>query len=201
MNNQQYLNYIEECLSLLAIRIDGRAKLNVLDLNTYAENFYCEIINLIFGYNVKNANIQQHNNSGYDLIDSEQRIIIQVTSNSRKDKLKNTVELVDRQQYRGYTLVMLYIGGRKCKCDNQIQKEYLQDIWTWHKEELLNKISSKGIEEQKNIYLCFRNYFDKGDGDLALDVISKEIEIKTIDEIDDNYYFDMQIELIILKKI
>ncbi len=165
--------------------------MNVLDLNTYAESFYCEIINLIFGYNVKNANIQQHNNSGYDLIDSEQRIIIQVTSNTGKSKVKNTVELVDKQQYSGYTLVMLYIGGRKYKCDNQIQKEYLKDIRTWYKEDILSKINSKGIEEQKNIYLCFKNYFDKGDGNLALDVISKEIEIRGIDEIDDNYYFDM----------
>ena len=191
MNSQEYIGYIEMCLSILATRIDCRAKLNVLDLNIYAETFYAEIINLVFGYNVKNANIEKHNNAGYDLIDSEQRIVIQVTSNTKKDKVQKTIESLDIQQYAGYKLVMLYIGNGKCENSKSNISKHIKPICTWDKEFLLKAISAKRIEEQKKIYQCFKKYFDRGDGSLAVDIVSRELEIETLSDIDEDYYFDV----------
>ena len=40
MNRSSYFNYIEEKLNFIVFRIKERGKLNILDLNIYAENFF-----------------------------------------------------------------------------------------------------------------------------------------------------------------
>ena len=59
MNRQNYFNFIEDKLCTLAYRIKMRGGLNVLDLNLHSENFYRDFFNLLFGWKLKNLNIDK----------------------------------------------------------------------------------------------------------------------------------------------
>ena len=51
MNNEIYMDFIEERLYVLKHRIILRSELNILNLNLRAEDFYRELFNAIYGYN------------------------------------------------------------------------------------------------------------------------------------------------------
>ncbi len=103
MNSQEYIGYIEMCLSILATRIDCRAKLNVLDLNIYAETFYAEIINLVFGYNVKNAKetFQQDDWPYYLWLRNQQ------ANNEPETRIKNGKSYLETNVFYHYTFKKL----------------------------------------------------------------------------------------------
>ena len=70
MNNEIYMDFIEERLYVLKHRIILRSELNILNLNLRAEDFYRELFNAIYGYNLINANVLEQNASSIDLIDT-----------------------------------------------------------------------------------------------------------------------------------
>lgn len=92
MNRQLYFNYIEENLNYLALRVESRVKVNILDLNLHSEGFYCALINLLYGYNVSNMNATKQNIEGIDLKDDINKIIVQVSSTATKQKIESSLE-------------------------------------------------------------------------------------------------------------
>jgi hypothetical protein len=84
MNRQQYFNFIEEKLNLLAFRIERRGGLNILDLNLHSENFYLYFLNLLFGWKLQNLNAVKKNAAGIDLVNVKG---IQFVASILKDKL------------------------------------------------------------------------------------------------------------------
>ncbi len=68
MNRSIYYNYIDEKLNTLAVRIEQRGKLNVLDLHLQSETFYLYFFNLLFGWQLKNLNAVKHNVEAIDLL-------------------------------------------------------------------------------------------------------------------------------------
>lgn len=53
MNNGIYLDYIIRYLSILQITVIEKSKINILDTNLYAEDFYRDLFNLVYGLNLK----------------------------------------------------------------------------------------------------------------------------------------------------
>lgn len=104
-------NYIEEKLNILAFRIKQRGKLNLLELNLHAEFFFAELLNIIFGWELKNLNIQNHNVEAIDLIDNENKIIIQVSATATKRKIEYSLKRESLSQYTEYMFKFLYIAG------------------------------------------------------------------------------------------
>ena len=58
MERVGFFNTIEEKLNFLSFRIEQRGKINLLDFNSHSENFFADLINLIFDYKLKNLNAQ-----------------------------------------------------------------------------------------------------------------------------------------------
>ena len=50
MERVGFFNTIEEKLNFLSFRIEQRGKINLLDFNIHSENFFADLINLIFDY-------------------------------------------------------------------------------------------------------------------------------------------------------
>lgn len=91
MNRSYYFNYIEEKLNTLAVRIKKRGKLNLLDLNIFSETFFADMLNIVFGFQLKNLNIIEQNVEGIDLIDEKNKIVAQVSSTCTKQKTENRI--------------------------------------------------------------------------------------------------------------
>lgn len=87
-----YQEKIIKALSWLKTEVDYHNSLSLTDINHAAEDFYCGLLNLVYGYNLKNINITEQNAAAIDLGDEQKKIAIQVTSTSTLAKTKYTVE-------------------------------------------------------------------------------------------------------------
>jgi hypothetical protein len=50
-------------LSILSKKIEPSNSINLNDINIHSENFFRDFLNLLYGYNLKNINITDHNAS------------------------------------------------------------------------------------------------------------------------------------------
>jgi len=109
MNRQQYFNFIEYKLSQLAFRIEMRGGLNLLDQNIHAESFYLHLFNLLFGWELQNLNVVKKNAAGIDLVDTTNKIIVQVSATATKQKIESALSK-DLSNYKGYAFKFISIS-------------------------------------------------------------------------------------------
>lgn len=112
MNRQRYYNDISERLEILSNRIKINGKLNVLDLNIHAETFYRDLLNYTYGYKLESANVSSANTAAIDLIDSENKLVIQVSSTATKQKIEKTLSNEKTTEYaaENYNIKFLFIA-------------------------------------------------------------------------------------------
>lgn len=110
MSRAADFNYIEEKLSTLSYRIKMRGKINLLDLNIYSEPFFADMLNLIFGWNLKNYNLERQNSEGIDLLDKDNKIVIQVSSTVSKQKIEDSLKKSIIKMYSDYTFKFVAIS-------------------------------------------------------------------------------------------
>lgn len=153
MNRSRYFNYIEEKLNLLGQRIHARGKLNILDLNIQAEVFYMFLFNHIYGYSLKNANESKSNYAAIDLIDTTNKIVIQVSATASFSKIQSslTEDLVS-YQFKFISLVKdaSSLKTKVFDIPNTLAftpKDDIYDIPT-----ILQDILYLDIDKQKNLY-------------------------------------------------
>lgn len=110
MNRTRYYNYIEEKLNFLAYRIEKRGKINLLDLNIYSETFFAELFNILYDYNLVNLNCIKQNAEGIDLVDTKNKIIIQVSATCTKEKIENSLNKGIYLFYKDYNFKFISIS-------------------------------------------------------------------------------------------
>lgn len=156
MTRQVYFNFIEEKLSLLATRIEIRGGLNLLDLNLHSENFYLHFFNLLFGWDLKNLNTIQQNAAGVDLVDTSNKIIVQVSATATKRKIEAALAK-DLSKYNGYVFKFISISKeakdlRSKTFSNPHNLTFLPNKDIFDIASLLILISTMKIDQQKVVY-------------------------------------------------
>ncbi len=101
LQRQTYINDIVNRLSGLAYNVELRGLLNLLDLHVISEDFYVGLLNLIYGWKLRNANSLQQNIPGIDLVDESNHILVQVTGTSTKRKIDHSLKEIS-EKYTGY---------------------------------------------------------------------------------------------------
>ncbi len=109
MNRSVYFNFIEEKLCYLAYRLEIRGGLNILDLHVHSENFYLHFCNLIFGWELENLNVMDPNAEAIDLVDTKNKIIVQVSATATKQKIESALGK-DLSTYTGYSIKFIFIA-------------------------------------------------------------------------------------------
>ncbi|MFZ3073811.1 MAG: ABC-three component system protein [Minisyncoccales bacterium] len=122
MNESKYYNYIDERLSTLAVQIDSNGKLNVLYLNNHAEQFYRELFNKIFDWNLKNLNIVKQNVEAIDLCCDEKGIIIQVSATCTKEKIESALmqNIIEEYKKKNYCFKFISISKDASKLRKKV---------------------------------------------------------------------------------
>ena len=110
MNRTRYYNYIEEKLNFLAYRIEKRGKINLLDLNIHSETFFAELFNILYDYNLVNLNYIKQNTEGIDLVDTKNKIIIQISATCTKEKIENSLNKGIYLFYKDYNFKFISIS-------------------------------------------------------------------------------------------
>lgn len=108
MTRQDCFNFIEERLTWLAMRLEVRGGLNILDLHIHSEDFYPRLLNLIFGWNLVNLNASVQNAAGIDLVDGHGRMVAQVSATGTKQKI-NSALAKDLAAYKGHAFKFVCI--------------------------------------------------------------------------------------------
>ena len=68
------------------------------------------ILNLVYGVNLVNINNRVRNSAAIDLVDTENRIAVQVTSTSTGDKVKHTINEFVKGNVARIMIDYLYIS-------------------------------------------------------------------------------------------
>jgi hypothetical protein len=85
-NRQRYITVIGRRLAYLKAEVQSFSTLNLLDINVHAENFYRDFFNLL-GWSFDNTNYYSNNYAHIDLIDTTNKLAIQVTSQNNNEKI------------------------------------------------------------------------------------------------------------------
>lgn len=90
------LDKIKSIITDIFTQISLNKLSNCHDLNVLAENVFMYVLNDCFDYHLQNANILNNvpNQVGFDLIDTKNKIIIQVTSSDTIEKYSETIKKV-----------------------------------------------------------------------------------------------------------
>lgn len=187
MNRTPYFDYIEEKLNLLALRINARGKLNILNLHVHSENFYLHFFNDLFGWKLENLNKSQQNVEAIDLIDHTNKFIIQISATKTKAKIESALSKNILKKYPAYRFKFISISKdatdlRKLSFSNIHNLAFVPENDIYDTASILNQIISLAVEKQKQVYQFVKqelgNEIDvvKLDSNLAsvINILSKE---------------------------
>lgn len=91
--------------------------INHQDINVDSEDFIMLLLNYLFDWNLVNANTIKRNYPGIDLIDEDNKIAIQVTSDYSSAKINHTLNLpiMKKLAEENYKLEFCFIGSDNLK--------------------------------------------------------------------------------------
>jgi hypothetical protein len=143
-------------LCILKYVIKARGKHAQYDINTTAENFVCTLLNLVYSFELKNANHLKLNFPAVDLVDETNRVCVQVTSQRGRSKVKKTVKtFIKKELYEDYErLIVLVLGDKtssKGAIDTKDKFEFNAGRDVIDIDDLLREIETKPPEELEEI--------------------------------------------------
>ncbi|MDR9807960.1 SMEK domain-containing protein [Rhizobium hidalgonense] len=141
---QQAIDY----LAWLKSRVELRNSIRLMDINIMAEDFFCGLLNLVYGYSLVNINIEERDTAAIDLGDEDAKIAIQVTSTKDFKKIKETFQSFMKHGLHSQydRLVVLNIREKsthrvkKIGSDGGFQMDTELDVWDTN--DIVKKIRS-----------------------------------------------------------
>ena len=129
MDRKKSISDIMEKLYLFSNFVKKESKQVLSDINVHAENFYRDLLNILFKYELENESFKTQNSRVIDLLDDINGIAVQVTLDTGIDKIKETViGFMEEKQYEQYELKILIIGNKKKYKVNKVKSE----AYTFH---------------------------------------------------------------------
>ncbi|HDZ5083137.1 TPA: SMEK domain-containing protein, partial [Campylobacter jejuni] len=160
---------IIQWFSELSSKIKLSNKLNLTDINICCENDFSQILNNIYNWKLYNINKQCKNAEAIDLIDNENRIAIQITSNTSTKKIKNTIDKFKKTKFSNYEFYMFYLtddlpnNTKKNISQNNIKSlcflDLIQELHfnSLKAKKFITEITEKTIIEKFKNYLKYPN--------------------------------------------
>lgn len=190
---QQYINYISSKLGALFYEIKARGKLNLLELNIYSEDFFADLLNLIYGYSLTNLNRIKANSGGVDLIDTTNRIVMQVSATGSKSKIEHSLSRTELQQYAGFHFVFVLLSEeekslRKKSYNNPYGLCFDPSIDIYDFSSILKKIESLSTDDVRIVYDFIRKELESDisipqiDTNLAMIINALSVENLSVDQ-------------------
>lgn len=108
-----FIGQLIDELTAVSQQVKSRAGLQLFDLNRYLEDFFKEILNIVYGYKLKNLNEDRTNNPGLDLGDEVAKVAYQVTSTKSSEKINRTLEKAASQIREFPTIFVLILQDKQ----------------------------------------------------------------------------------------
>lgn len=111
LSREKLFQSIKERLEILAFSISNSGPLNLNNGAVLAENFYRDLLNLIYGWQLGNANFGDQNAADIDLADPDRHIFIQVTARNDRKKISDTLDsFYKKPENAGRRLSFIFIS-------------------------------------------------------------------------------------------
>ena len=158
-----------------------QASCNLLSMSVVSETLFANLLNSLFGWNLKNANLTELNTAGFDLIDDNEKIIIQVTCDTSSKKMSDTIgsSAIKQLAAEGYRLIILFVGDqnkavkkRAPQGSSEIGFDSNRDCFL--SEDLAVQFMSKSLEGQNSIIELLSKELGI-DGDRRAPINSREL--------------------------
>lgn len=187
LNKEVYLKEVAGSLALLSKEVTILNAVNLYDINIVAEDFFPGLLNLIYKYELKNANYLEKNAPAIDLFDRINRIAVQVTSDNSSKKINHTIEEFNKNEsYKIYDRLIILVLTQKKRyatefnTDGKFVFDKAKDIWDV--EDLMKDIRKLDTDQIKEISsylskeLCDKYYEVKSTQASEIDTIIDLIE-------------------------
>jgi hypothetical protein len=139
MRRQDLIDQVIDYLAYVKAKVEISNAVRLTDINIHAEDFYCGLLNLVYGYSLVNINIDNRDAVSIDLGDTTPgvRLAIQVTSTDTFKKVRDTFSsFIAKELHRQYDrLVILNIRTKlshrtkKLGADGAFQLDVANDLW------------------------------------------------------------------------
>uniref|UniRef100_UPI0022E81F93 SMEK domain-containing protein n=1 Tax=Phocaeicola plebeius TaxID=310297 RepID=UPI0022E81F93 len=167
MHRKEKIEKIAELFARFRTEVESLNSLNLYDINIHAENVIIPILNLVYEINLVNINNQVKNSAAIDLVDTENRIAIQVTSTATGEKIKHTInEFVKNKRPEDYDRLLVYIITEK-------QKRYSDSIFSVVNDNKL-EFSEKDILDYSDILKEINSFISLAKIDSLLQLLKDE---------------------------
>jgi hypothetical protein len=156
MNVDEQMERITDALSILTTNVKLHNSRGRTDINKEAEDFYCGLLNIVLGKNLKNLNLLEMDFPAIDLADKEGRLCVQVSSTEERNKVDRTLEKffakeLDKQFDR---LIVLVIGKKpryQSGFTTQRGFDFVHERDVWDLPKLLLEIEKLDEEKRNNV--------------------------------------------------
>ena len=108
MTRKELLSQIVKFLGRFSSEVEIHNNSSEYDINIISEDLLVPLLNLIFDFNLINANRISKNFPAIDLIDTENRVAFQITSTDSTTKLNSTLEKFKKHELEK-NIDLLYI--------------------------------------------------------------------------------------------
>lgn len=172
---------IEQKLLELVDIVKKKNKMNLNDINHACEYLFCEILNIIFKLNLVVLNTESnYHNVAVDLGDEEKFLYVQVTSNKKTEKLRETLRKF-ACVYRGETTIKMFIIGKKPKYSkvDTYGINFNVDTDVWDIDTIIDNLNND-YEKNRRVLLAINKFYDSGIADIY--EINKRDKDLTVDK-------------------
>lgn len=151
-----FIGQIIDELSAVSHQVKSRSGLQLYDLNRYLEDFFKDILNIVFDYKLINLNEERSNNPGLDLGDEAQGVAFQITSTKTSDKVNETLKKAAGQKERFPKIFVLILqnkqGSYTLNSASALPFGFKAEEHIWDIDDLLKKVLSLPIERLQSLY-------------------------------------------------
>ena len=174
-------NNISRVLAITRYDIEQRQAINDLSLNIHGENWFRDIFNYVYGFELVNANFETMNAPSVDLVDKTKKIAYQITTTRDKEKVIESFEKFEKSDFKDFELRFFYLLEKASfykKTVDEIRNSFGVDITqrVFDYNDLLLEVNN--LEYEKKIELD-KKFFRKQGGTytehVVLDLVFKHI--------------------------
>ncbi len=107
MGREEIIKSIEEAFAIHAVKLKFDSSLNFQDRAIVSEDVFCELINAIQSdAHFVNQNLVSQNAAGFDLVDRDKGICVQVTKDTSRKKVQHTLTQIGKRDEPWHVILL-----------------------------------------------------------------------------------------------
>lgn len=169
MLNKEYFSVISKHYWSYVHEVKQDNMVHLQDSSIFAEDFFRDFLNSLYGWSLRNANEKKPGISGYDLIDTDRKIIVQVSSKYDKKTIQEKLTKAGKhglEDYRYYYMAITLENENASTAKRHnytIPKGLLFDALSniLVSKDILVKAQHLGPDRQYELLKVTRKYSDK----------------------------------------